>query len=76
MKSLVRRRLMVFLVDSSVKKIKTTWWIPSRGMRVRVDLANLRWREGGEERERENQQKRVMCCINVDKLQRQNLELT
>lgn len=41
---------MVALVDSSVKKIKTTWWIPSRGMRVRVDLANLRWREGGEER--------------------------
>lgn len=56
MKSLVRRRLMVALVDSSVKKIKTTWWIPSRGMRVRVDLANLRWREGGEERE--NQQKK------------------
>lgn len=65
---------MVALVDSSVKKIKTTWWIPSRGMRVRVDLANLRWREGGEERE--NQQKNVVRCTNGDKLQRQKLELT
>lgn len=44
MKSLVTRRLLEALVDSSVKKMKTTWWIPSRGMRVRVDLASLRWR--------------------------------
>lgn len=42
MKSLVRRRLLEALVDSSVRKMKTTGWIPSRGMRVRVDLASLR----------------------------------
>lgn len=47
MKSLVRRRLLEALVDSSVRKMKTTWWIPSRGMRVRVDLASLRWGRGG-----------------------------
>lgn len=45
-KSLVRRRLLEALVDSSVRKMKTTGWIPSRGMRVRVDLASLRWRGG------------------------------
>lgn len=42
MKSLVRRRLVVECVDSSVTKIKTMWWIPSRGIRVSVDFANLR----------------------------------
>lgn len=42
MKSLVTRRLWEALVDSSVRKMKMTWWIPSRGMRVRVDLASLR----------------------------------
>lgn len=47
MKSLVRRRLLEAMVDSSIRKMKTTWWIPSRGMRVRVDLASLRCGEGG-----------------------------
>lgn len=42
MKSLVRRRLIVECVDSSVTKIKTMWWMPSRGIRVSVDFANLR----------------------------------
>lgn len=58
MKSLVRRRPMVLMVDSSVTKMKTTWWIPSRGIRVSVDFANLRdkrEREGtSEKRERSN----------------------
>lgn len=41
MKSLVRRRPIVERVDSSVTKMKTMWWMPSRGIRVSVDFANL-----------------------------------
>lgn len=61
MKSLARRRPMVPFVDSSVTKIKTTWWIPSRGIKVRVDLANLRWRKGETERQwREGKHNNIM----------------
>lgn len=49
MKSLVRRRLMVECVDSSVTKIKTMWWMPSRGIRVSVDFASLRCGDKEEE---------------------------
>lgn len=41
MKSLVRRRPIVESVDSSVTKMKTMWWMPSRGIRVNVDFASL-----------------------------------
>lgn len=37
---------MLPLVDSSVAKIKTTLWIPSSGIKVSVDLANLGRRKG------------------------------
>lgn len=42
MKSFVSRRVMApFEVDSSVTKENRTKWLPSRGMRVRVDFASL-----------------------------------
>lgn len=57
MNSLVSRRPMVVLVDSSVTKMKTTWWMPSRGIRVKVDLANLS--EWVREREKAKDERRA-----------------
>lgn len=40
-KSRISRRMEPFGTDSSMTKVKRMAWIPSRGIRVRVDFANL-----------------------------------
>lgn len=48
----MRRSMEPLGTDSSMTKVKRMAWIPSRGMRVRVDLANLeQWRKGTQRRE-------------------------
>lgn len=57
---------MLPLVDSSVAKIKTTLWIPSSGIKVSVDLANL-GRRKGETKERKQRLSREKKNANQEK---------
>ena len=65
MANLVKRRMGLFAEDSSNTNTKATWWIPSRGIRLSVDLANLRRREERRRRTENMEEawRRVQCTV-------------